>query len=242
MKAILASLCLFSILTTVGADAYPRRFEKSDPHAGEVAPYDPGVLYGNNTTLQGGTSSSTLQGGTSAATLQGGVNESMIKATVSEIERRYGMKAKATKWSAKKRYGKRLPALDHTNTSFLQGEVQTEGQRVLYQAFLAMNCIEFNELHANYYTADKNYRPIGTAVGARGGVPGREQSLVWGGHTHKVHMGLPSYRGGTVYLYTDDSHLIAVDPNGYTTWVWNEPKAKNASGTWKKLSHERKST
>jgi hypothetical protein len=119
-------------------------------------------------------------------------------------------------------------------------------KKVLYKGFLKMNCLEFNELGANYYTADKNYRGVGIKYGISGRTSGAiegDTTVSYGGRDHTIHMAMPGFRGGQVFLYSNDQHLIAIDPRTYDAWVW-EPKStfSDLGGTWKKLTHRKPKT
>lgn len=119
-------------------------------------------------------------------------------------------------------------------------------KKVLYKGFLKMNCLEFNELGANYYTAEKNYHGVGIKYGISGRSSGAiegDTTVSYGGRDHTIHMAMPGFRGGQVFLYSNDRHLIAIDPRTYDAWLW-EPKStfSDLGGAWKKLTHRKPNT
>lgn len=146
--------------------------------------------------------------------------------------------------SANKRFARGL-----TPMSSLAGVADPIGgkeKKVLYKGFLKMNCLEFNELGANYYTADKNYRGVGIKYGISGRTSGAiegDTTVSYGGRDHTIHMSMPGFRGGQVFLYSNDQHLIAIDPRTYDAWLW-EPKStfSDLGGAWKKLTHRKPKT
>jgi hypothetical protein len=95
------------------------------------------------------------------------------------------------------------------------GELTAKTKQLLYKAFAKMTCIEFNELGANYYTAERNYHPVSLAQ----------------------TVGLPGFQGGYVQLFTDGKRYVAIDPRSLDTWVTSTGSDVTSKSSWKKLLH-----
>lgn len=147
-------------------------------------------------------------------------------------------------------------ALDAQQKRFRGGGLQSlagigdpltaKSKKVLYKGFLQMNCLEFNELGANYYTAERNYRGVGIKYGISTKTAqniSSDATVNFGGRDHAIQMSLPAFRGGQVFLYSNDQHLIAIDPRTYDAWVWQPQSPQSDVGaTWKKLTHRKPKT
>jgi hypothetical protein len=122
----------------------------------------------------------------------------------------------------------------------------SKAKKVLYKGFLQMNCLEFNELGANYYTAERNYRGVGIKYGISSKTAqniSSDATVNFGGRDHTIQMALPGFRGGQVFLYSNDQHLIAIDPRTYDAWVWQpQAPANDVGAIWKKLTHRKPKT
>jgi hypothetical protein len=88
-------------------------------------------------------------------------------------------------------------------------------RKLLLKTFAKMTCVEYNELSANYYTAEHNYHPV--SLGAT--------------------VALPGFWGSNVQCFTDGKRLIAIDPKSYDTWVARAGADVTSRASWRKLTH-----
>jgi hypothetical protein len=88
-------------------------------------------------------------------------------------------------------------------------------KKILLKAFGKMTCIEYNELSANYYTAELNYHPIALM-----------QTI-----------NLPSFWGDKVNVFTDGKRLLAIDPRSGESWIAKATADVTDKTSWKKLTH-----
>jgi hypothetical protein len=95
------------------------------------------------------------------------------------------------------------------------GGLTTGTKRLLFKAFAKMNCVEYNQLQANSYSVEYNYRPIAF-----------DQTLA-----------LPGFYGSSVQCFTDNNHLIAIDPRSLDTWVADARADVGMRSSWRKLIH-----
>lgn len=120
----------------------------------------------------------------------------------------------------RKRFSGSVNDQDHFKASVLSARAVTSEQpsKVLYKAFLKMNCIEFGMLGANYETADRNYTYIGSKVGDG--------------------IDAPAVRNRPVLMYRNGSTFLAVEPKSGDSWF-----SRNAEATetvsWTRLTHRR---
>jgi hypothetical protein len=154
------------------------------------------VCGANAVCAQGENAATILQGGTSV------LDAPVIRGTLRTDSLNSGL--------GKKRF--RAGAVVATKT---QGTLTAGAKQLLLKAFAKMTCIEYNELSANYYTAEHNYRPVAL------------DSTV----------GLPGFWGNQVQCFTDGKHLIAIDPKSYDTWLTHRGADVSLRSSWRKLTH-----
>lgn len=180
--------------------------------------------------LRGGANSSILKGSTNSSFFKGSANSDFLQGSANSNS--------PFPLSADKRFNKKFQPLRGTSDKYVAKE-----KKVLYKGFLAMNCLEFNELGANYLTAERNYRGAGIKYGVSsraGGSMSADTTVNFGGRDHVVQLALPGFRGGQVFLYTNDQHLLAIDPRTYDTWLWQpSSNMSDAGALWKKLTHRK---
>lgn len=180
--------------------------------------------------LRGGAKSSILKGATNSNLFKGSANSDFLKGSADSNS--------PFSLSADKQFDKKFQPLRGINDKFTAKE-----KKVLYKGFLAMNCLEFNELGANYLTAERNYRGAGIKYGVSSRTSGSmfaDTTVNFGGRDHVVQLALPGFRGGQVFLYTNDKNLLAIDPRTYDTWLWRPPSnVSDVGAVWKKLTHSK---
>ncbi|HEY9714783.1 MAG TPA: hypothetical protein V6C72_15045 [Chroococcales cyanobacterium] len=115
----------------------------------------------------------------------------------------------------------------------------------VYKAFLDMNCLEFTDLGANYYTAGNSYKPFKSdgktiVVGAADDSFAPSVRININGKPCNICMDLPgmSRASKNALLVSDGQHILAIDPRTKDTWKLVTTFTKKAPDfSWTKLEH-----
>ncbi|MBY0357426.1 MAG: hypothetical protein K2W82_05435 [Candidatus Obscuribacterales bacterium] len=98
-------------------------------------------------------------------------------------------------------------------------------KKTIYKAFAKMNCMETTSVGANYFTANRNYKPIKAngkpvAIGASSDFLGPIAEIKINGRYYKVPMDLPglSPNSRNVMLTTNGDTVVAIDPRTSESW------------------------
>jgi hypothetical protein len=118
----------------------------------------------------------------------------------------------------------------------------------VHQAFLKMTCLETAELGSNYNTAQARWLPL-LADGQTASLTTSSDlntpsiSVKLNGRYYNVLVALPELSANrrTVFLLTDGSKIIAIDPSTEDVWLmvakFGNPKGPDFS--WRKLNHHK---
>jgi tetratricopeptide (TPR) repeat protein len=121
-------------------------------------------------------------------------------------------------------------------------------RNTVHQAFLKMTCLETAELGSNYNTAQAKWMPL-LANGHTASLTTSSDlntpsiSIKLNGRLYSVLVELPEMSANrrTVFLLTDGSKVIAIDPSTEDVWLMCA-KFGNVKGpdfSWKKLNHHK---
>jgi hypothetical protein len=119
-------------------------------------------------------------------------------------------------------------------------------RKTVYKAFCQMTCLETTELGSNSITAETRWLPL-IAKGSMISVSASSSnflnpiiSVKLNGRYYNVPVDLPglSTNRRTVFLLTDGSKIIAIDPTKETVWLLVVHfRGSDADFSWKKLEH-----
>ncbi len=125
-------------------------------------------------------------------------------------------------------------------------DVQSEYvNKTVHKAFVRMTCLETAELGSNYQTAENRWYPLlasgkTVAIGASQDFLTPSISVKINERFYNVAIDLPDIGSvkRTVFLLTDGSHIVAIEPNSEDMWnLVGDFKHSEPTFTWKKLSH-----
>jgi tetratricopeptide (TPR) repeat protein len=128
-------------------------------------------------------------------------------------------------------------------------DVQSEYvNKTIHKAFVRMTCLETAELGSNYQTAENRWYPLlasgrTVAIGASQDFLTPSISVKINERFYNVAIDLPDIGSvkRTVFLLTDGSHIVAIEPNSEDMWnLVGDFKHSEPTFTWKKLSHVHK--
>jgi len=121
-------------------------------------------------------------------------------------------------------------------------------RNTVHQAFLKMTCLETAELGSNYNTAQARWLPL-LANGHTASLTTSSDlntpsiSIKLNGRLYNVLVELPELSANrrTVFLLTDGSKVIAIDPSTEDVWLMCAKfgSVKGPEFTWKKLNHHK---
>jgi hypothetical protein len=121
-------------------------------------------------------------------------------------------------------------------------------RNTVHQAFLKMTCLETAELGSNYNTAQAKWLPL-LANGKTASVTTSSDlntpsiSVKLNGRLYNVLVELPELSANrrTVFLLTDGSKVIAIDPSTEDVWLMIAKfgSIKGPEFSWKKLNHHK---
>jgi len=121
-------------------------------------------------------------------------------------------------------------------------------RNTVHQAFLKMTCLETAELGSNYNTAQARWLPL-LANGKTASVTTNSDlntpsiSVKLNGRPYNVLVELPEMSANrrTVFLLTDGSKIIAIDPSTEDVWLMMAKfgGVKGPNFSWKKLNHHK---
>jgi tetratricopeptide (TPR) repeat protein len=119
--------------------------------------------------------------------------------------------------------------------------------KTVHKAFVRMTCLETAELGSNYQTAENRWYPLlasgrTLAIGASQDFLSPSISVKINERFYNVAVDLPDIGSSkrTVFLLTDGSHIVAIEPNSEDMWsLVGDFKHSEPAFTWKKLSHKK---
>jgi len=121
-------------------------------------------------------------------------------------------------------------------------------RNTVHQAFLKMTCLETAELGSNYNTAQAKWLPL-LANGHTASLTTSSDlntpsiSVKLNGRLYNVLVDLPELSANrrTVFLLTDGSKVIAIDPSTEDVWLMCAKfgSSKGPEFSWKKLNHHK---
>lgn len=166
---------------------------------------------GGTTMLQGAASTQYLQGGASvfdAGTLRG-------QMSVLDAPMLHG----GARSSGRSRYRVGEPRMAPVTSSYAArlstGGLNARTKQLMFKAFAKMTCVEYNELQANSYSVEYNYRPVAL----------------------RETLALPGFTGSSVQVFTDGKRLVAIDPRSLETWTADARADVTRRSSWRKLMH-----
>jgi hypothetical protein len=117
--------------------------------------------------------------------------------------------------------------------------------KTVHKAFVRMTCLETAELGSNYQTAENRWYPLlasgrTVAIGASQDFLTPSISVKINERFYNVAIDLPDIGSTkrTVFLLTDGSHIVAIEPNSEDMWnLVGDFKHSEPTFSWKKLSH-----
>jgi hypothetical protein len=121
-------------------------------------------------------------------------------------------------------------------------------RKTVYKAFCEMTCLETTALGSNSITAETRWLPLiakGSIVSVSASSSNFLNPLIsvkLNGHYYNVPIDLPGLSANrrTVFLLTDGSNIIAIDPVKETVWLLTAHfKGKDADFSWKNLEHRK---
>lgn len=115
----------------------------------------------------------------------------------------------------------------------------------IHKAFVRMTCLETAELGSNYITAEHRWYPLITSgrtvtIATHSGFTAPEIKVKINARFYYVPLDLPELGTNrrTVFLLTDGSHIIAIDPSTEDMWsLIGDFSQGDAKFSWKKLIH-----
>lgn len=176
--------------------------------------------------LQGGANAQYLQGGASVQYMQGGASvfdAGMLRGQASVLDApmlhggaRTGSTTGGLGGQKFKMGEARMAPMSSSYASRLSsGRLTARTKQLMFKAFAKMTCVEYNELQANSYSVEYNYRPVSF-----------DQTLA-----------LPGFYGSSVQVFTDGKRLVAIDPRSLDTWVADARADVTRRSSWRKLLH-----
>jgi hypothetical protein len=181
---------------------------------------------GTSQVLQGGTSAQYLQGSASAQYMQGGASvfdagvlrgqASVLDAPMLQGGARTGsLTSGLGQHKFKVGEARMAPVTSSYAAKLSSGGLNARTKQLMFKAFAKMTCVEYNQLQANSYSVEYNYRPV----------------------SFNQTLALPGFYGNSVQVFTDGKRLVAIDPRSLETWVADARCDVGRRSSWRKLIH-----